>query len=532
LPTVPNLSRFIWAAVLTGLCSAPALRGQAESTAKFEAADVHRSPRAAFRVSEIVPSRESLRAGRYAVRRKTMLALISIAYGIAPDKIFGGPNWLGLDQFDIVAKIPPSTPVATARVMLQGLLADRFKLVARNESRPLPAYALKVGKGQLKMKQSNDPGPPECRASGNGITNCRNINMAVFAQELHEWYGPYITDTLADSTGMEGKWDFEWKSNPKFKVAGGDRAGTLAAIDEQLNKQLGLALEVSSAPTEVLVIDRANETPTANPPGWEKLLPPPPTEFEVASIKVTDPNDAARFPPAGRMRFDPGRLEMRGTPMSFLIAYAFDIPPGPRDTMFAEAPKWIDSARFDIVGTTATGQIGPLDPDIRQMMRALLADRFKLVTHYEDRLQPSYTLVAVKPKLRKADPANRSNCKIGDDPRPTVSELITCQNITMPQFAEQLRGMALQYTNFADIEDGTGIKGAWDFSFGFSALSELNRRGDGPPSGTADAGATDPNGSVSFWDALRNDLGLKLEMRKRMMPMLVIDHIEEKPTDN
>jgi uncharacterized protein (TIGR03435 family) len=527
-------SRSICAVILTlaGLGGVSPLRSQTESTPKFEAADVHRSPHAAFRVSEIVPSRESLRAGRYGVRRKTMLALISIAYGIAAEKIFGGPNWLELDQFDIFAKTPPSTPVATARLMLQDLLADRFKLVVRRETRPLPAYALKVGKGQLRMKESTGTGPSGCDFSGVGIISCRGISMAAFAQNLNDWYDAFITDTLTDATGLKGKWDFEWKPDPKLKGPGAERDRTLDGLDKQLDKQLGLALEVTSVPTQVLVIDRVNETPTANPPGLEKLLPRPATEFDVAGIKASDPNAASNLPPMGRMRLDPGRLEIRGIPMSFLIAYAFDIPPGPRDRMFADGPKWIDSARFDLVATMAAGEIGPLDPDIRQMMRALLTDRFKLATHYEDRLQPAYTLLAVKPKLRKANASNRTSCKSGDDPRPTVSWLITCQNMTMPQFAEQLRGIGLQYTNFADVEDGTGIKGAWDFSFGFSQISELNRPAIGATSAAADGGATEPNGSISLFDAIRNDLGLKLEMRKRMIPMLVIDHVEEKPTDN
>ncbi len=79
------------------------------------------------------------------------------------------------------------------------------------------------------------------------------------------------------------------------------------------------------------------------------------------------------------------------------------------------------------------------------MLQSLLADRYKLKTHYENRPVPAYTLLAVKPKLTKADPANRTGCKeapvVAKDPRdtnPGVSRLVTCQNTSMAQ----LRGTA------------------------------------------------------------------------------------------
>jgi uncharacterized protein (TIGR03435 family) len=71
-----------------------------------------------------------LRDGRYDVRRATMLGLIETAYGLDADKVFGGPSWLDWDQFDVAAKAPSTTSPETVKLMLQTLLADRFKLVA------------------------------------------------------------------------------------------------------------------------------------------------------------------------------------------------------------------------------------------------------------------------------------------------------------------------------------------------------------------------------------------------------------------
>ena len=85
------------------------------------------------------------------------------------------------------------------------------------------------------------------------------------------------------------------------------------------------------------------------------------------------------------------------------------------------------------------------------------------------------------------------------------------------------------------VLDGTGIEGAWDFTLSFSPISaaQLNGLG-GTPLGPApnEPAASAPVGGTSLFDAVEKQLGLKLEMQKRSYPGLVIDHIEEKPTDN
>ena len=87
---------------------------------------------------------------------------------------------------------------------------------------------------------------------------------------------------------------------------------------------------------------------------------------------------------------------------------------------------------------------------LQLMLRALLVERFQMKTHMEDRQVSAYNLVAAKPKLTKADPSNRANCKEGSslggkDPRdtnPVLSRLVTCQNTTMAQFADRLQALA------------------------------------------------------------------------------------------
>jgi uncharacterized protein (TIGR03435 family) len=235
-------------------------------------------------------------------------------------------------------------------------------------------------------------------------------------------------------------------------------------------------------------------------------------------------------------------LEARGETMRNLFATAWDIHWDHVDEMILGAPKWFDTARFEILAKppSATNASPPprIDDDLRLMLRALLIDRFKIKTHYEDRLVDAYTLVAAKPRLKKADPANRANCKeahtVENDPRdlnPRLSRLLACQNITLAQFAEQL--LALSPNDFAySVIDATGIAGRWDFTLSFTPTGDRRNPGGAaaqPGEGTT---APDPSGAMSIFEAINKQLGLKLELHKRRLPVLVIDHIEEKPTEN
>lgn len=231
--------------------------------------------------------------------------------------------------------------------------------------------------------------------------------------------------------------------------------------------------------------------------------------------------------------------------LKILIQQAWNVPPD----MILGAPAWMDSDHWDIVakasdvGASENGRQIDLDA-MWAMMRALLMDRFKLAVHFESRPMTAYTLVAAKPKLKKADPATRTRCTEGlaedtrDDPRdrnPARSRLVTCQNITMPQFAERLQWTANGYIH-SPVIDATGLEGGFDFTLNFSPAGLAQGLGRGGPvrdGGPGEApAASDPNGAISLFDAVEKQLGLKLEAQKRPVEVLVIDHAEQKPTEN
>jgi uncharacterized protein (TIGR03435 family) len=311
---------------------------------------------------------------------------------------------------------------------------------------------------------------------------------------------------------------------------------------DAVEQQLGLKLEKQNVPMPVIVVDRVNEKPTGNPPGVSAKLPPSATEFEVASLKLSAPGEE----PGGGGFLNGGRVDLKGFPLRGLITLAWDIHPG---MDIVGEPKWLNSAAVDLVAKVSSTVV-PADTrltmsDIQPMLRELLEDRFRIRTHYEDRPLNTYVLTAVKPKLQKADPASRTRCKTSPAPvqpgstntGPPLIQAV-CQNITMAQFADELLNMAPSYLHYQP-PDETGLAGSWDFTFTFSrsmpggagAGRGGRNSGDAAPSASTDA-APDPSGASSLFDGLTHQLGLKLDMQKRPVPVLVLDHIEEKPVGN
>jgi uncharacterized protein (TIGR03435 family) len=361
------------------------------------------------------------------------------------------------------------------------------------------------------------------------------MTVEEFAQNLRRLSAPSIGQPAIDRSGLEGNWNFDFRFTPWSATVAQARGDGITIFDA-LEKQLGLKLELQKAPAPVLVVDRVNRTPTDNPPDVTRDLPPSRlTQFEVAVIKPSLPETTPG------LELQPGgRVEIKGLTLKTIIALAwhFDL-----DTsyMIVGAPKFLDSSRFDITARPpAVGgpkSAGPLDVDeLRILLQDLLRDRFKLATHMEDRTVPAYSLVATKPKLRKADPENPTRWREGPGPdgkdprltKPMLSRLVTFQNVTIAQFAEALSWIGSDLSLGSPVLDDTGLNGAWDFTLNFSSAGLLRRSGDGGDVGQIE----EPNGAVSIFDAIDKQLGLKLEMHKRPIPVLVIDHIEEKPTDN
>ena len=519
-----------------------------QPTDRFEAADVHASPHSDnnFNLFMRGPQR---RAGRYEIRTATMVDLISTAYGVDGDKVFGGPNWLEMDRFDVTGKLPSGSTADSKKAMLQTALAERFHLVAHPDSRPMPAYIMTASKHPL-LKDADPTAQKGCqgkpRPQGAEPTApievaCHGLTAAEIADNLHNMAGGYLRVPVVDSTGLKGTYDFDlkWTGRGQLAAAGADGISVFDAVDQQL----GLKLDLQKSPLPVVVVESVDEKPTENAPDIGKILPgvAAPAEFEVADVKLTpaDIHDQ-------KFQIQPGgRIDIEGFDLKFIIQQIWQIG----DDMIVGAPKWLGESKISIIAKAPSaalvnGQNGPpIDIDtLIAMIKNLLVERFKLQTHMEERPINAYTLMAVKPKMKPADPNGRIKCEEGPgadqkdvrDAHPILGRLLNCQNMTMARFAEMLQGLAPGYIH-APVLDSTGLEGSWDFTLSFSTAGQLQggggRAGAAPPADSANA-ASDPNGAVSLPDAVAKQLGLKLEQTKRPVKVLVIDHVEQKPADN
>ena len=145
--------------------------------------------------------------------------------------------------------------------------------------------------------------------------------------------------------------------------------------------------------------------------------------------------------------------------------------------------------------------------------------------------------IADSPKMAKADPARRTRCFDGAPPGselakkpPQFGRQLTCQNISMEQFGQMIPVVAAGYTRIP-VLDKTGLQGGYDFTLDFSPIERV--LGPRPEAGAANTGvALDPTGALSLQDALRRQLGIRMEETRRPVPVLVIDSISEKPLEN
>jgi len=228
--------------------------------------------------------------------------------------------------------------------------------------------------------------------------------------------------------------------------------------------------------------------------------------FEVASIKEVAPGSNVR------QSIEPtaGSLIMRNAGLPMMISWAFKVGPG-----LISNPDALNgfSARFDVIAKPAS----PTKSDeLRLMLQALLAERFKLKTHIETKTVSAYVLVEGKGghKMKVSDAPDGSGVLPDNQPNRTA---LRARSATLDQLTMFLSGPLR-----APVIDLTGLKGRYDFEFDLSAY--LNQP---QPAGEE---RMEPIAILQL--ALPQQLGLKLESRKMPVDLLVIDHIEKLPTEN
>ena len=263
--------------------------------------------------------------------------------------------------------------------------------------------------------------------------------------------------------------------------------------------------------------------------------------FEVVSVKrnTTESGDSSISQPPD------GSLRMVNVSVRTILGRAYQ-----GSTLDSIGlPDWASSERYDVAATPVPGRPNPSQDERRDMVRAMLADRFKLSAHYETREQPAFNLVLARtdgrlgPGLKPSgvDCAARAAARradaeaakaAGQPPPPPVAvfsrdgAVPTCGfnfgfdrfegDTTLASLAPMLRSMAGR-----PVVDKTGLTGSYRVNFQFSRSSL-------EPAATDAPAATD---SPSFFTAVPEQLGLRLESTRIPVEVLVIDRIE-RPTEN
>jgi uncharacterized protein (TIGR03435 family) len=242
--------------------------------------------------------------------------------------------------------------------------------------------------------------------------------------------------------------------------------------------------------------------PCAAQPGKPAQL-----EFEVASIKpVQQPGKPG--PVSGYA----GRISGRNVTLYSLIGFAYRVLPGMESV---GGPGWIQSAQFEV--DAKPGRQATLE-ELRPMLRALLADRFKLVTHIEDRPTQVYVLEVAK---------NGSKLEEAAGPEGLVSPTSFAGFVGKSATMERLALWLSMILN-EPVIDKTGLKGFYNFRMDIPL--DAGAAASAIP-GDNERKTSFPNFSAPIMVGLPKYLGLKLTERKLPMPVVVIDRAE-KPTEN
>jgi uncharacterized protein (TIGR03435 family) len=234
--------------------------------------------------------------------------------------------------------------------------------------------------------------------------------------------------------------------------------------------------------------------------------------FEVATIKATDPDAKA-----GRYIIMQGnhRFVEKSYTLKLLIAAAYDLNP----RTISGGPAWLESDHYDILAETP-GEVRPTHEEQMSMLRSLLADRFKLAFHREQKEFSIYEL-----EVAKNGPKLKASTAPPDDPPALISTVypqrivLPARNVTMGDLVSLMQRAMLD----RPVVDKTGLSGRYDFDLEWAP--DETQFGGEVPAASADAP------SSPLFSAIQQQLGLRLEATRGPVAALVVDKAE-RPSAN
>lgn len=199
----------------------------------------------------------SISGTRVTVRGLTALTLIRAAYNLRSYQLSGGPDWIANEPYDIAAKGERGSPLTLDQVrpMLQDLLAERFQLKFHRQSKEGAAYALVLGRTGLKLRES-----VAAEYSTHVTAGPAQIHVMISKGTMAQFCGrlsTFVNQPVIDRTNLRGAFDL------KLDFAPEGLESEFPSLFTAVQEQLGLKLESTKAPVEILVIDRI-EHPSGN----------------------------------------------------------------------------------------------------------------------------------------------------------------------------------------------------------------------------------------------------------------------------
>lgn len=224
-------------------------------------------------------------------------------------------------------------------------------------------------------------------------------------------------------------------------------------------------------------------------PGWE-----------AATVKPGDPNDTSSTISIHRRR-----VTVKNEPVMALLKFAYSVQGG---SQIVDAPEWMKTERWDVSGVPdAPGK--PNLPQFQSMMRKLLAERFGLKLHKEQREMPVFALTVAKGGVKLEKSVNQSLGPGNNGGGAGGIETHHYTNTAMPDLA-----LMLMIYGDRPIVDRTGLEGRYDFDLRWTKDE------------TSAAAATTADAPPGLFTAVQEQLGLKLEATKAMADVVVIDKVE------
>jgi uncharacterized protein (TIGR03435 family) len=275
----------------------------------------------------------------------------------------------------------------------------------------------------------------------------------------------------------------------------------------------------------------------AQAPATKPAEPAPNALFEAASIKPQAPSSDGLIRTMVQYPAN-GRLTAAGATVKSLICVAY----GLSDFQVLGGPDWIEEDRYDVQaspGSALEEQLQKMKSEEstlvkRQMLQALLADRFKLTFHHDTKELPIYALVVAKGgfKLHESKPDDANPDPANESLHPTKKGMVRMSfqstAFEMTATGMSMDGLARQLASQlgSTVQNQTGLKGIYDFTLHFTPDdARMDASGSGANAALAD------NGGTSIFAAVQDQLGLKLESKKGPVDVVVVDHVD-KPSDN